>query len=91
MKVNDANSSAITGAAQAQEVQSGGRGSKANKQGNGSDQVQLSSLSAQLSDLRSDSPARSNYVDGLAAMVASGAYVVDSRSVSESILGYMTT
>jgi hypothetical protein len=27
----------------------------------------------------------------LAAMVASGAYVVDSRAVSESILGYMTT
>lgn len=91
MKVNDSNNSAVTGALQTQNIQSSGQGSKSSRQGGGSDQVQLSSLSTQLSDLHSDSPARSNYVDGLAAMVASGSYVVDSRAVSSSILGYMTS
>ena len=89
MKVNDSNSSAVTGAFQAPDVFSSGHGSKANRQGGVSDHVQLSSLSAQLSDLQSNSPARSVYVDGLAAMVASGSYVVDSRAVSSAILGYM--
>ncbi|HWC00310.1 MAG TPA: flagellar biosynthesis anti-sigma factor FlgM [Bryobacteraceae bacterium] len=91
MRVNDSNSSAVTGALKAQEAAASGQASKTGRQGGNSDRVQLSSLSAQLSDLQSDSPARLSYVEGLASMVASGSYVVDSRAVSSSILGYMTS
>lgn len=92
MKINDSNSSAVTGTQQTQDLSANSNASKAGRRGGAiSDQVQLSSLSTQLSDLHSDSPARTSYVDGLAAMVANGSYVVDSRAVSSSILGYMTS
>lgn len=89
MKINDSTSSAVSGAQQTQDVTGGAAAAKPNRRGTVSDQVQLSSLSTQLSDLHSDSPARTSYVDGLAAMVANGSYVVDSRAVSSAILGYM--
>jgi flagellar biosynthesis anti-sigma factor FlgM len=89
MKVNDSNNSAITGALQAHQVQSGGPGVKSGKQPGASDMVQLSSLSSQLNALQIDSPARSDRINQLSAMVANGSYVVDSKAVSAAIISSM--
>ncbi len=90
MKVNDANSGAVGGAGKPLEVQAptstaGGKKTSAPS----SDQVQLSSLSSQLSALQPDSPQRTSRVDQLAAMVSSGSYSVNGKAVSQSIVRYM--
>jgi anti-sigma28 factor (negative regulator of flagellin synthesis) len=90
MKVNDASSGSISGAGKPLEIQAltnvtGGKKTS----GATSDQVQLSSLSSQLSALQPDSPQRAARVERIAAMVSSGSYSVGSMDVSQSIVRYM--
>ncbi len=89
MKVNDSNSAAIGGAGKPQDIQmppAAGRGGKSGSPA--SDQVQLSSLSSQLSSMQSGSPERTGRVNQLAAAVSSGTYSVDSKTVGAAILRY---
>jgi anti-sigma28 factor (negative regulator of flagellin synthesis) len=90
MKVNDASSGAISGAGKPLEIQVPANATGGKKtSGASSDQVQLSSLSSQLSALQPDSPQRAARVEQLAAMVSTGSYSASSIAVSQSIVRYM--
>jgi len=88
MKVTNSDTTALTGAAQAQQTSAGAATSRSrtDASGSGSDRVQLSSLSSHLRALSANSEARAQQVNNLEAAVSSGRYRPDSSAVSGKII-----
>jgi anti-sigma28 factor (negative regulator of flagellin synthesis) len=88
MKVTNSDTSALTGAAQAQQTSAGSAASRsrADAAGSSSDRVQLSSLSGHLRALSANSEARAQHLGSIETAVGSGNYRPDSSAVSGKII-----
>jgi len=88
MKVTNSDTNALTGAAQAHDVQAASTASRsrAAASASGADRVQLSSLSSHLRALSANSESHAQHVNDLQSAVAAGRYRPDSSAVSGRIV-----
>jgi len=94
MKINDlytSSQAAATYQSQTQKTEAaqGAAAAKvgANKGAGGTDEVNLSSLANVLQDAVTESPARTAYLEKLAAEYAAGTYQADPQAVAKSLVG----
>ena len=88
MKVGDPNSAGISNTGRTADViqVQGGRSGRGGKSADADDNVQLSLLGSYLRGLGADSPDQAAHVQQISNLVKSGAYQINSSSVSAGII-----